>query len=72
MTQINKENKGRRVRLIETHDKFTKLRPGDEGTYEYAIINGEPPHVSIQHSIKWDSGSRLMLWGRSDKFEFIQ
>ena len=59
MTQINKQNKGRRVRLIETHDRVTKLRLGDEGTYEYAIISGEPPRVSIEHHINWDSGSRF-------------
>lgn len=65
MSFFNKDNKGKRVKLI--HSKDTTLKPGDEGTYEFMLCNSE----NIQHSIKWDNGSTLMLTDGIDSFEFI-
>lgn len=58
MLPIDKTNAGRRVELIiRCNDKWTKLRPGDQGTYEYAnILAG-----MTQHMINWDNGSHLIL-----------
>jgi len=68
MTEIDKTNEGRRVELIYTNDPYTKLRPGDKGTYEFELKQSNP--LENQHSIKWDSGSGLMMvrgdrWNRT-------
>jgi len=66
-TRFDKRNEGRRVELVYTNDPYTTLRPGDRGTYQMAIIN----RGLIQHCIKWDNGSNLMLIEGQDKFKFI-
>ena len=63
---IIETNKEKRVRLIHTDDPYTKLKSGDKGTYEYTSIEPE----LIQHFIKWDNGSNLILL-KNDRFEFI-
>jgi len=68
MSAIDRFNNGRRVELVHTDDKWTKLKPGDKGTYEYMIWQPSGKH---QHSIKWDDGSNLMLVQGIDKFRFV-
>ena len=67
-TRIDTSNKGRRVELIRCNDPYTSLRAGSQGTYDMAIINVG----LIQHAIKWDDGSSLMLIGSKDRFRFIE
>ena len=69
MTDMDYKNKGRRVELIDTNDPYTKLRTGDQGVYEFEITQSNP--LENQHSIKWDSGSTLMMV-RGDRWKFIE
>lgn len=69
MTRMDRSNAGRRVELIHTDDPYTKLRPGDRGTYEYCLVQET---IENQHSIKWDSGSSLMLLQGKDSFKFVE
>jgi len=69
MTDIIDKDKGRRVELISTNDQYTKLKPGDKGTYEFLIKQSNP--LENQHSIKWDSGSSLMMV-RGDSWKFVE
>jgi len=71
MLPIDESNKGRRVELVSCDDPYTKLRPGDKGTYEYTMTTGDGRDRMIQHSIKWDSGSTLMMVGGHDSFKFL-
>ena len=66
MSNMDTTNKGRRVELIHTDDPYTNLKPGAEGTYEMALLN--PGFV--QHCIKWDNGSSLILISGNDSFRF--
>jgi len=68
---INKSNAGRRVELIYTDDLFTLLKPGDRGTYEWCMMITWPEKGQLQHSIKWDNGSNLMLLEGVDKFKWL-
>jgi hypothetical protein len=65
---IDRANEGRRVELIQTNDQYTKLRPGDRGTYEMCLKQPDGQH---QHCIKWDSGSTLILLEGVDSFKFV-
>lgn len=68
MSNVDRSNAGRRVELISTTDPYTKLKPGDKGTYEMALRDP----WGDQHCIKWDNGSNLMLVsGSGDSFKFI-
>jgi len=60
---LDETDKGRRVELIHTVDGYTKLKPGDKGTYQFKLKD--------QHVIKWDEGSSLILLEGVDKFKFI-
>jgi hypothetical protein len=64
---LNETNKGKKVELIYTSDPYTKLKPGDKGTYQYSYKNLD----RIQHSIQWDNGSSLSLISGEDQFKFI-
>jgi len=64
-------NHGRRVELIHTDDPYTKLKPGDRGTYDFLQQSYTIPVSIPQHSIKWDSGSSLMLLEGKDQFKFL-
>jgi len=66
--KIDKKNQGRRVELIYTNDSYTKLKPGDKGTYQMCILQPDGRH---QHCIKWDNGSTLILIEGIDLFKFI-
>lgn len=67
---MDKTNAGKRVRLIRCDDKFTKLKVGSEGTYEYSMPGVVPGET--QHTIRWDDGSTLMLVTPHDAFAFIE
>jgi hypothetical protein len=55
---------GKRVRLINTSDPYTQLRPGDEGTVDFLDDLGTV-HVL------WDSGSSLGMVRGEDQFAYI-
>lgn len=67
-TKFDKTNKGRKVELIFTDDKYTRLKTGDKGTYQMCLVQPDGRH---QHCIDWDSGSKLMLIEGKDRFKFI-
>jgi len=70
---LDETNKGKRIKLNHTNDLYTNLKPGDEGTYEYSILSKiSRSEILVQHSIKWDNGSRLMLIGGEDSFSFVE
>ena len=69
MTEFDETDKGKRVELIYTNDPYTKLKPGDKGTYEFKVIN--PPPIGVQHHIRWDSGSGLMMV-QGDRWKFVE
>ena len=48
----------KRIQLVQTHDPYTKLKPGDLGTIEYVIKN---TLIEDQISVQWDNGSNLMM-----------
>lgn len=60
--------KGARIRLLHTDDRYTKLRPGDEGTID--DITNTPWPNTRQIWVKWDSGSSLALIDGKDDFEY--
>jgi hypothetical protein len=76
---LNKTDEGKRVELVRCDDPYTKLKTGDKGTYEWrSEVDMGDREVMIQHAIKWDNGSNLMLvqeFGRNakthDSFKFI-
>ena len=60
---MNKENAGKRVRLIFMRDEST-VKSGDEGTVRYEDDMG-------QIHVDWDSGSTLAIIPEVDEFEWI-
>lgn len=70
MTEIIKKDEGKRVELVYTSDPYTKLKPGDKGTYKFLL--SQTPPMQSQHCIEWDSGSTLMLLQGVDSFKFIE
>jgi len=64
---------GKRIRLENTNDPYTRLKKGDEGTVE--LIKKNEGLKFDQMWVQWDSGSTLMLidetsYGRDKKDEF--
>lgn len=55
---------GKRIRLVETDDPHTVLRPGDEG-----VCDGVDDAGTV--SVRWDNGSGLGLIFDEDKFEVL-
>lgn len=55
---------GDRVRLVETTDPYSVLRPGDQGTVERIDALGNL-HV------RWDRGSMLGLVGKEDDWDLV-
>ena len=68
---------GKRIRLENTNDPYTRLKKGDEGTVE--LIKKNESLKFDQMWVQWDSGSTLMLIdetsyslsGKKDEFEVI-
>ncbi|HET7390047.1 MAG TPA: DUF4314 domain-containing protein [Nitrososphaeraceae archaeon] len=58
---------GKRVRLIHTDDKYTKLTKGDMGTIQYSFDNAGKKYIVVE----WDSGSNLMLIKGIDDYEIM-
>ena len=59
---------GKTIRLVETNDPYTKLKPGDTGIIE--MIHKH--HDFNQIWIKWRSGSGLMLIDPPDKYVILE
>lgn len=63
------ELSGKRIRLIYTDDRYTELKPYDEGTIELIQrIEGSEDQVWVQ----WDSGSSLMMLVGKDRYEVFE
>ena len=56
---------GRRIRLLNTTDPITELKPGDQG-----VIHSIDRVTDIVH-VRWDSGSTLSLLPGDDAFEVL-
>ena len=56
--------KGRRVRLIRLEDKWTNLKPGDEGVVSCIDDTGTV-------FVDWDNGSKLGLLPSEDHWDYI-
>jgi len=63
---------GDRIRLIETRDIFTKLKPGDIGTVKDVIYLPESIDGQMQLWVKCDSGSNLALIDTIDQWEEVE
>ena len=57
--------KGKRIELISTTDPYTELKPGDQGTVDFADDVGTI-HVS------WDNGSQLGLVPGEDRYKLLE
>ena len=55
---------GKKIKLISTDDKFTKLKEGDEG-----VVTGTDSMGNIQ--VKWNNGSILSLIPKVDKYKIF-
>lgn len=55
--------KGKRVELVFTDDKYTKLRPGSKGTVygRYTVKDHKGRMLQDVLDVKWDNGSNLSL-----------
>ena len=63
------ELSGKRIRLIYTDDRYTELKPYDEGTIELIQrIDGSEDQVWVQ----WDNGSSLMMFVGKDRYEVFE
>jgi hypothetical protein len=51
---MNRSLEGKRVRLVHCNDRYTKIKPGTEGTVEFV------DDLGTLH-VKWDDGSSLGL-----------
>ena len=60
---------GRRIRLIYTDDRYTELKPHDEGTIE--LIHRHEGSED-QMWVKWDNGSSLMMLVGKDRYEVLE
>lgn len=61
-------NEGDRIELVRTDDEWTLLRPGALGTVERVTRHPSGPSVV---SVKWDSGSGLMLLEGVDQWRVV-
>jgi hypothetical protein len=58
---------GKRIKLIWTSDKYTRLTNGDMGTIQYSFDNAGKRCIAIS----WDCGSNLMLLADIDEYEIL-
>ena len=63
---------GRRIRLIFTDDRYTKLRSGDEGTITDVTTLPKEMGGNRQIWAKWDNGSSLAMIEGKDQFEILE
>lgn len=59
---------GKRIKLIYTKDRYTKLRSGDTGTITDVTILPE----GMEQRVSWDSGSRLAMMQGKDYFQILE
>jgi hypothetical protein len=59
---------GKRIKLIRTNDRYTKLKPNDMGTIKYIFDNLSDRCIDI----KWDGGSTLSLIEGVDQYEIVE
>lgn len=59
---------GKRIRLIHTNDKYTKLREGDLGTVRFRYRNLDSINIAVQ----WDSGSTLDMIQGIDQYQIFE
>lgn len=59
---------GKRIKLIYTKDRYTKLRSGDTGTITDVTILPE----GMEQRVSWDSGSRLAMMEGKDYFQILE
>lgn len=64
LERMERELVGKRVRLVQCDDPWTKLEPGSLGT-----VDGIDSAGTVQ--VKWDSGSRLGMVRGIDKYEVV-
>jgi hypothetical protein len=63
---------GKRIRLIFTHDLYTRLRSGDMGTVMNVAELPEELGGDRQIWVRWDNGSNLAMIEGKDQFEVIE
>jgi hypothetical protein len=59
---------GKRVRLVSTTDRYTKLRPGAEGVVTARVVD---PWRAVALCVSWDDGSSLSLLEGEDAWEIL-
>ena len=67
---LNKTLEGRRVRLINTNDPYTKLCRGSLGTVKYETY--DELWLEEKLAVDWDDGSKLQLIGGADHWEILK
>ena len=64
---------GDRIRLVHTSDQFTKLKPGDLGTIQFARKMNSLEGAFTGIGVQWDSGSTLSMIPESgDVIELVK
>ena len=63
---------GKRIKLINTNDPYTSLKPGDLGTVVDISRVDLPPKPFTQIWVEWDNGSNLALIMGEDSFEVLK
>ena len=66
---LDKTLAGRRVRLVNTNDPFTKLKTGSLGTVKYESY--DELWLEEKLAVDWDDGSKLQLIRGSDHWEIL-
>ena len=66
---LDKTLEGRRVRLINTNDQYTKLKTGSLGTVKYESY--DELWLEEKLAVDWDDGSRLQLIRGADHWEIL-
>ena len=66
---LDKTLEGRRVRLINTNDQYTKLKTGSLGTVKYESY--DELWLEEKLAVDWDDGSKLQLIAGADHWEIL-
>ena len=67
---LDKTLAGRRVRLINTNDQYTKLKTGSLGTVKYESY--DELWLEEKLAVDWDDGSKLQLIAGADHWEILK